>query len=225
MQRTSSAERPFEAPSCRAVEIGADNPTESDRSGCLALDIWEQTTPIAGTVVERYLESRGIQDLTLGIDGEVLRFHPSCPYRGARRPCMVALLRSVLDDEPRAIQRTALTPAGGKIGRKTLGPKSGAAVKLSAETEVSERLVIGEGVETTLSAMMLGYFPAWAVGDAGELENWYFPQAWGAVATSECSAAPSPDRRLRALLARAYDYGNRSNEIPKSTFDEIFGTP
>ena len=127
--------------------------------------------------------------------------------------------------EPRAIQRTALTPAGGKIGRKTLGPKSGAAVKLSAETEVSERLVIGEGVETTLSAMMLGYFPAWAVGDAGELENWFFPQAWGAVATSECSAAPSPDRRLRALLARAYDYGNRSNEIPKSTFDEIFGTP
>jgi hypothetical protein len=42
------------------------------------------------------------------IDGPTLRFHASCPYRGARQPCMVALLRDIITDAPRAIQRTAL---------------------------------------------------------------------------------------------------------------------
>jgi hypothetical protein len=51
----------------------------------------------------------------------------------------------------------------------TLGPKAGAAIKLSADAEVANRLTIGEGLETTLAGMKLGYAPAWAVGDAGEL--------------------------------------------------------
>jgi putative DNA primase/helicase len=51
---------------------------------------------------------------------------------------------------------------GGKIGRRT-------AIKVSADIEVADRLTIGEGLETTLAGMMLGYAPAWALGDAGEL--------------------------------------------------------
>jgi Toprim domain len=82
---------------------------------------------------------------------------------------MVALLRDIITDAPRAIQRTALSGDGGKIGRMTLGPKAGAAIKLSADIEVADRLTIGEGLETTLAGMMLGYAPAWALGDAGEL--------------------------------------------------------
>jgi hypothetical protein len=30
-------------------------------------------------------------------------------------------------------------------------------------------LVVGEGLETMLSAMMRGYAPAWALGDAGSV--------------------------------------------------------
>jgi hypothetical protein len=74
---------------------------------------------------------------------------------------MVALLRDIITDAPRAIQRTALSGDGGKIGRRTLGPKAGAAIKLSADVEVADRLTIGEGLETTLAGMMLGYAPAW----------------------------------------------------------------
>jgi putative DNA primase/helicase len=87
------------------------------------------------------------------------------------------MLRDILTDDPRAIQRTALTAAAEKIGRRTLGPKAGAAIKLSVEAEVADRSTIGEGVETTLSGMMLGYYPAWAVGDAGELAQ--FPVLGG----------------------------------------------
>jgi putative DNA primase/helicase len=134
----------------------------------VALDIWQQATPIAGTIAARYLAGRGIE-VPPDIHGPTLRFHASCPYRGARQPCMVALLRDIITDAPRAIQRTALSNAGGKIGRMTLGPKAGAAIKISANAEVADRITIGEGLETTLAGMMLGYAPAWALGDAGEL--------------------------------------------------------
>jgi putative DNA primase/helicase len=142
--------------------------TDAERNTRLALDIWQQATPIAGTIATLYLAGRGLE-VPPDIDGQTLRFHASCPYRGARQPCMVALLRDIVTDAPRAIQRTALSGDGRKIGRMTLGPKAGAAVKLSANVEVADRLTIGEGLETTLAGMMLGYAPAWALGDAGEL--------------------------------------------------------
>jgi hypothetical protein len=86
---------------------------------------------------------------------------------------MIALLRNIVTDEPRAIHRTALTPEGQKapisFPRLTLGSKAGAAVKLSANEDVSTRLAIGEGIETTIAGMMLQFAPAWALGDAGEL--------------------------------------------------------
>jgi hypothetical protein len=79
---------------------------------------------------------------------------------------MVALLRDIHTNEPRAIQRTAVTAFGDKIGRMTLGPKTGAAIKITPATET---LAVGEGLETVLSAMMHGFTPAWSLGDAGEL--------------------------------------------------------
>jgi putative DNA primase/helicase len=83
---------------------------------------------------------------------------------------MIALMRDIHTNEPRAIQRTALTADGEKIGRMTLGPKTGAAIKLSDDADVDIRLTIGEGLETALSGMVgWWYRPAWAVGDAGEL--------------------------------------------------------
>ena len=49
----------------------------------------------------------------------------------------------------------------------TLGPISGAAIKLSGEEDVTTALHIGEGIETTLASMQLGFRPAWALGYAG----------------------------------------------------------
>ena len=52
-----------------------------------------------------------------------------------------------------------------------LGPKTGAAIKLSPDESVSMGLAIGEGLETVLSAMQLGFSPAWALGDAGNVRH------------------------------------------------------
>jgi Toprim domain len=135
-----------------------------------ALGIWKEAVPIAGTVAERYLASRRIVKIPAGIDGNVLRFHPSCPFgEKMRHPCLIALMRDIHTNEPRAIQRAALTLNAQKIGRMTLAPKTGAAIKLSADADVADCLTIGEGLETGLAGIALGYAPAWAVGDAGEL--------------------------------------------------------
>jgi phage/plasmid primase-like uncharacterized protein len=60
-----------------------------------------------------------------------------------------------------------LTVDGRKLDRpKLLGPSAGGAIKLSSDY-VTNELTIGEGIETTLSAMILGFGPAWSVIDAG----------------------------------------------------------
>jgi hypothetical protein len=148
-----------------------DNAADCARNGRIALDLWREAVPVAGTIAASYLDFRGLV-LPAGIDDTVLRFHPHCPCgQKTRLPCVVALLRDIHTDKPRAIQRTALSSADGKIGRMTLGPKAGAAIKLSADADVTHLLTIGEGLETTLAGMLLGYRPAWAVGDTGELSK------------------------------------------------------
>ena len=97
---------------------------------------------------------------------EALRFHPACPWQGERRPALIALVRDVITDEPTGIHRTALTAAGAKLGRKMLGLKADGAIKLAVATT---ELAIAEGVETALSATILGFGPAWSMIDAGEL--------------------------------------------------------
>jgi hypothetical protein len=116
-----------------------------------ALELWNEGLPISGTIAAQYLASRGITE-PARTDREVLRFHRSCPFGEQRRhPCLLALMRDIQTDEPRAIYRTALTPAGEKIGRMALGPKRGAAIKLSPDHSVAMSLTIGEGLETVLS--------------------------------------------------------------------------
>jgi hypothetical protein len=110
----------------------------------------------------------------------VLRFHPDCPFGddGTRHPCLLALYRRIelplflppdqpVEAEPRAVMRTALTVDGKKIGRMAYGPVRGSAIKLSDDADVTMGLIIGEGLETTLAAMVFGLAPAWALGSAG----------------------------------------------------------
>jgi putative DNA primase/helicase len=137
--------------------------------------VWREAEPLNHLAIS-YLASRGINELPLPDVHGVLRFHPRCPFGpGEKRYCMIGLLRNVLNNTPQAVHRTALSSAGKKLGRKVLGSKAGAAVKLWPDDEVSVGLVIGEGLETVLSAATRiehgGTLlrPAWAVGDAGNL--------------------------------------------------------
>jgi putative DNA primase/helicase len=135
-----------------------------------AARIWQEAVPIAGTLAETYLRRRRLE--VLPDASRVTRFHGNCPFgSNTRHPCLVALFRSIATDEPQAIMRTALTPAGEKIGRMALGSIGGSAVKLSDDQEVTHGLVVGEGVESTLAGMGLGFAPAWALGSANGIRQ------------------------------------------------------
>jgi hypothetical protein len=107
----------------------------------------------------------------------VIRFHAACPWRDkisgelTHIPAMLSVMRNIHTNEVTAVQRTALSFTGEKIGRMALGSKTGAAIKLSADEDVTMGLAIGEGLETMLSAMQLGFTPAWALGDASNVQR------------------------------------------------------
>jgi len=118
-----------------------------------ALSIWQEARSIAGTPVQSYLALRGIDLVRLpeGL-GEALRWHPACPWESGKHGAMVALLTDARTCEPRAVHRTAITPQGQKIGTKMLGPAAGCVVRLWPDETVTQGLVLGEGIETTLAA-------------------------------------------------------------------------
>jgi putative DNA primase/helicase len=126
-----------------SVKGGRETPdgrSESRRNQQRGFAIWNEAISIKETPVVHYMANRGL-DPPENIDGEVIRFHPQCPYGKVRHPCMVALMRDIHTNQPQAIYRTALTPAGMKVGRMALGPKTGAAVKLSPDEGVSMGLM------------------------------------------------------------------------------------
>jgi hypothetical protein len=143
--------------------------------------LWEAALPIQGTPAQHYLATRGL----VLPDGAALRFlsdakHPS----GARCMCMIAL---AVDDAGRgqAVHRTYLAPGGiGKAKldppRATLGPIGGAVVRLCQPRE-GETLVIGEGIESSLSAGLLTGLPAWAALSAGNMARVPLPDHVQAV--------------------------------------------
>lgn len=141
-----------------------------------ALTLWDQAQPFRGSPAEDYLlRARGIGDWldTFPRLDQVFAYHPNCPFgEGARLPCMLALVRDIKTDEPIAVHRTALTTDDPprKIERKSLGPIAGGAIKISPDDEVSHGLLVGEGIETVLSASAHYEFkPVWSLIDAGNL--------------------------------------------------------
>lgn len=159
-----------------APSFAAGKTKDDDARRAQAMTIWKEAQDPRGTLIENYLAGRG---LTLPDEavGEAIRFHPACPFKTRRLPAMVALLRNVLTDEPRALHRTALTADGQKaevngLSRLSLGPVGGGAVKLTPDAEVSLCLGIGEGIESTLSMRLtpeFGASPVWSLLSAGQM--------------------------------------------------------
>ena len=134
-----------------------------------AMRLWHDALPIQGSAGQAYLATRGL----VLPDGEALRFLPDARHpSGARCMCMVAL---AVDDTGRgqAVHRTFLAPGGtGKAQldppRASLGPVGGAVVRLCRPRDGAP-LVIGEGIESSLSAGLLTGMPAWAAISAGNM--------------------------------------------------------
>ena len=128
-----------------------------------ALDLWDESRDLEGSLAELYLRARSI-----GVLPDALRYHARAPLgRGraiTRRPALIA---KVSDDEGFvAVQRTFLIPGQPRhardIGnpRRMLGRPGRGAVRL---IEPDTMLGLAEGIETALSAIILLDIPVWAV--------------------------------------------------------------
>jgi phage/plasmid primase-like uncharacterized protein len=146
---------------------------------------WNEGATIWNTPAQAYLASRACAGM-FPIDRDaVFRWHPACPFGAGHMPCLLALYRNVITDEPQGVHRTPLAldgkrangPNGEKIGRKTYGPTTNAAIKLWPASTLSNRLIVGEGIETTLSAALhiphrgRALTPAWACMNAGNIAD------------------------------------------------------
>ncbi|PQV52879.1 CHC2-type zinc finger protein [Defluviimonas denitrificans] len=149
-----------------------------------AREIWLASVPAEDTPVRDYLALRGIPRERYPALPNCLRFHPACRYMvkgqtGWREvhcgPAMIASIQAA-DGKGTAVHRTWIDlsqpkgkalitdPLTGEVlkSKKTLGAKKGGAIRLSGPWARSETMVMGEGIETTLSALAAGV-PAGAV--------------------------------------------------------------
>jgi hypothetical protein len=182
-----------QSPTVRSAPSPPTSNRAQNENSARAAELWRAAIPIAGTLAEVYLRSRGLDFPDL--DGEVLRFHARCPFGpGVMHPCMLALFRAISSNKPVAIHRTALTAEGRKIDRMTLGPIAGAAIKLCRD-DAEYGLCVGEGVESVLAGMALGFKPAWALGSAGAIRA--FPMLGGIDSLTVLVDHDNPDRNGR----------------------------
>jgi len=116
-----------------------------------ALALWRDSVLMSGTIVQNYLERRGIMQTPPSL---------RC-YRGSMRTMVAAVQRP--DGKIIAVQSTLLTNRGMKapvaVPKVTTGKLGGGAVRFAAAAAI---MGIAEGVETALSAMVMAKLPVWA---------------------------------------------------------------
>jgi hypothetical protein len=138
-----------------------------------AKKIWAAAQPVAGTLTEKYLGSRGIE-LPSPVPKH-LRFAPKLTHPNEQYfPGLVALVTHAKTGAEMGIQRTFLAWSGTSKAqveknqqKLSLGPVRGGVVRLG-EPQEGAPLLIGEGLETVLTVIQATGSPGWAtLGTAG----------------------------------------------------------
>jgi len=137
--------------------------------------ILEGCQPIAGTIAEAYLRSRGLE----GPDSPDLLFHPDLADFDTKRGwCgMVGIVRDGAGVATGGIHRTYVLDDGASKaspGKKMLGPVAGGSVRLAPQPE-DGRIGIAEGIETALAAQRIFDVPTMAALSADSLRRWQWP--------------------------------------------------
>jgi phage/plasmid primase-like uncharacterized protein len=159
-------------PTPQAKSADRDADKDEQRNLNRAEAIWRETSPLGPDAVA-YFAKRRI-DINQVPDQGGFRFHPRCPWLGnITKPCVIGRFTTALGNEPRGILRRPIT------GEKAiaLGPMGGCVIRLWPDEAVEQDLVLGEGVETVLSAATRMVHrgtllqPAWAACVANNIKN------------------------------------------------------
>jgi putative DNA primase/helicase len=148
---------------------------EALQRSAAALAIWRASHTVQHTPVITYLRSRGL-DLPASPS---LRFHAGLKHpSGGVWPAMVALVTHGATGSPIAVHRTFLASIGeGNASvdptKMMLGPCRGGAVRLGEPGTV---LMVGEGIETCLAAMLATGNAAWAALSTSGLRSLDLPR-------------------------------------------------
>jgi hypothetical protein len=173
--------------------------------------LFAMSVPIAGTLAETYLRSRGITDLR-GIGS--LRLHPRCYYRPEShvqtetRPAMVAAVTDLAGRQTGAHRTWLGSDGSGKASvatpRRAMGELLGHGVRFGVAADV---LAAGEGIETVLSVRMaLPAMPMLAALSAAHLAAIVFPQSLKRLYVIR-DRDPAGDGARDSLVARATSIG------------------
>jgi putative DNA primase/helicase len=206
-----------------------DTPIDTASRTRAALAIWHDAIAIKGTLGEVYLAARGLA----GETSTALRYHPARrhPNEVGTFPALVALVCSTATGEPVAVHRTYLRRDGAgqanvAPAKASKGPIGGGAIMLH-QPVAGAPLVIGEGIESSLSAGRMIGAPVWAGIAAGNLkaivppaepseivlaadpdpvgqrEAWAAAECWRALGLRARIATPdNPDEDFNDLLRR-----------------------
>jgi putative DNA primase/helicase len=200
-----------------AARPHAPTPLDDDdtKRSARAIAIFHDAKQLARSPAERYLRDvRGIPPDPPW--PEDLRFHPACPRGAARAPAMVALMRDIETNEPRAIHRTFLKPDGAAkdesdgSAKMMLGPAAGAVIKLTEDADVTYGLALAEGIETALTCRAAGWH-VWAAASAGAIAA--FPVLSGIDALTVLADHDPNNAGVAAALACAERWRAAGREV------------
>lgn len=171
LEEIAGGAAPRLAPGTRpAIEAAPAGGADEAKRQALALRIWQEAAPAAGTPVETYLAARGIRLAP----PPTLRWHPRLYHpEGGHLPAMVAAMTNA-QRRIVAIHRTFLKADGsGKAAvspaKMMLGPVAGTAIRL-APLDPGGTLGLAEGIETALTVMQESPgLAVWAAGSLGAI--------------------------------------------------------
>jgi hypothetical protein len=168
--------------------------------------VWDDAGQLNGHVVETYY---CVWRHLLSVpETENLRFSASLPHKsGASYPGIIARAQNVNGDMT-GVQRNFLAhdglgkaPVDKRLQKMSLGVLRGSMIRL-AEPRDDVPLLIGEGVETTATAMQATGYPGWA-----------------SAGTSGLKAADLPDNVIDVILLGENDNGKNADAIAKAAPD------
>lgn len=188
----------------------------------LAARLWGEARAAAGTPVELYLRARGIVGRALELALQQLRYHPAAYYSGreektVRMPAMIGLIVAPLGlmAQPTGGVHVTYLAEGGDLvwgkarvdrAKTVWGPPKLSPAALLAGDDRADRwggvwltppggtgpLIVGEGIESVLSAAVMAGEPVRAVAalSLGALQGGWLADNWGRVDVDAPSADP-----------------------------------